>query len=102
MKYLTEEGNDDYSGVSRESGREIVTKPSMSNGITTPLELTMYSPVLLHVNRHTQHQITLMVSFPMRVCLRKMISAQNLFHKKPKKNLELHRSMLKTQELDCS
>ncbi len=27
VKYLTEEGNDDYSGVSRESGREIVTKP---------------------------------------------------------------------------
>lgn len=27
VKYLTEEGNDDYNGVSRESGREIVTKP---------------------------------------------------------------------------
>ena len=27
VKYLTEEGNDDYSGVSRESGREVVTKP---------------------------------------------------------------------------
>lgn len=27
VKYLTEEGNDDYSGVSKESGREIVTKP---------------------------------------------------------------------------
>lgn len=27
VKYLTEEGNDDYSGVSRESGREIVTNP---------------------------------------------------------------------------
>lgn len=27
VKYLTEEENDDYSGVSRESGREIVTKP---------------------------------------------------------------------------
>ena len=27
VKYLTEEGNDEYSGVSRESGREIVTKP---------------------------------------------------------------------------
>ncbi len=27
VKYLTEEGNDDFSGVSRESGREIVIKP---------------------------------------------------------------------------
>lgn len=27
VKYLTEEDNDDYSGVSKESGREIVTKP---------------------------------------------------------------------------
>lgn len=27
VKYLTEEGNDDYNGVSRDSGREIVTKP---------------------------------------------------------------------------
>ena len=27
VKYLTEEGNDDYSGVSGEAGREIVTKP---------------------------------------------------------------------------
>ncbi len=27
VKYLTEEGNDDYSGVSQDSGREIVTKP---------------------------------------------------------------------------
>ncbi len=27
VKYLTEEGSDDFSGVSRESGREIVTKP---------------------------------------------------------------------------
>lgn len=27
VKYLTEEGNDDFSGVSRESGREIITKP---------------------------------------------------------------------------
>lgn len=27
VKYLTEEGNDDYSGVSKESGREIVTNP---------------------------------------------------------------------------
>lgn len=27
VKYLTEEGNDDYSGVSRASGREVVTKP---------------------------------------------------------------------------
>ncbi len=27
VKYLTEEGNDDYSGISKESGREIVTKP---------------------------------------------------------------------------
>ena len=44
-------------------------------------------------------QVPNKISQDMRVCLRKMISAQNLFHKKPKKNLELHRSMLKTQEL---
>lgn len=27
VKYLTDEGSDDYSGISKESGREIVTKP---------------------------------------------------------------------------
>lgn len=27
VKYLTEEGNDDFSGISAESGREIITKP---------------------------------------------------------------------------